>query len=346
MTSILPKVTIESDRRLPLTLLTGFLGSGKTTLLARLLKRSDMDQVAVIINEFGEVPLDQALIHRPGDHLIVLAGGCLCCALRGDLVTTLTDLLKRRARIPFNRVIIETSGLADPDPILAPLLHDPELTPHFRVDGVVTTVDAIAGERELKRERVSLEQVAIADRIVLTKSDIAAPRAVVRLQDLLAKINPWAPVIVANHGEVAPDWLLSPIDQALERLNWGKDDEHVHDDHDVGVESFCLWFPAPLVWASFKETLTRLADAHGERLLRIKGLLAIEGQAQPSALHGVNRFFHPPMAVKSWPDDDHRSRVVFITDRLPEATVRLFFAGLLSVVPVPATPEASASAQA
>ena len=318
----------DADRRLPLTLLTGFLGSGKTTLLARLLKRPDMEQVAVIINEFGEVPLDQALIHRPGDHLVVLAGGCLCCALRGDLVATLTGLLKRRARIPFNRVIIETSGLADPDPILAPLLHDPELTPHFRVDGVVTTVDAIAGERELGRERVSLEQVAIADRIVLTKSDIATPRAVARLQQLLGRINPWAPVLVANHGDVAPDWLLSPIDQALERLNWGKEDEHVHD-HDDGVESFCLWFAQPLEWTSFEAALDRLTAAHGERLLRVKGLLAIAGRSQPSALHGVNHFFHPPMAVKSWPDGDQRSRLVFITDRLTEAAVRPFFAAFL-----------------
>jgi len=317
------------DKRLPITLVTGFLGSGKTTLLAKLLKRSDMEQVAVIINEFGEVPLDQALIQRPGDHLVVLSGGCLCCALLGDLVLTLTSLLQRRARIPFNRVIIETSGLADPDPILAPLIHDPALTPYFRVDGVVTTVDAIQGERELKRKRVSLEQVAVADRIVLTKSDIAAPRAVARLQELLTKINPWAPVMVANHGDVAPDWLLSPIEQALERLNWGKDDEHVHGDHDEGVESFCLWLDAPVLWSSFEQALNRLAEAHGERLLRIKGLLNIQGQSLPSALHGVNQFFHPPMPVKAWPDDDHRSRIVVITDRVPESLVRPFFAEFL-----------------
>jgi G3E family GTPase len=329
------RTALEGDTRLPLTLVTGFLGSGKTTLLSRLLKRPDMDQVAVIINEFGEVPLDQALIHRPGDHLVVLAGGCLCCALRGDLVSTLTDLLKRRVRIPFNRVIIETSGLADPGPILAPLLHDPELTPHFRVDGVVATVDAIGGERELGRERVSLEQVAIADRIVLTKSDIAAPRAVARLQQLLARINRFAPVLVANHGDVAPDWLLSPIDQALEQLKWAEEGEHVHDDHDhdEGVESFCLWFDRPLAWSAFGDALARLADAHGEGLLRVKGLLALGDGAsdgRPSALHGVGHYFHPPMAVKAWPDGDTRSRLIFITDRLAEAAVRPFFADFLA----------------
>lgn len=324
------RIALEGDTRLPLTLITGFLGSGKTTLISRLMKRPDMEQVAVIINEFGEVPLDQALIQRPGDHLVVLAGGCLCCALRGDLVATLTGLLGKRARIPFNRVIIETSGLADPGPILAPLLQDPELKPHFRVDGVVATVDAIAGERELARERVSLEQVAIADRIVLTKSDIAAPRAVLRLQQRLAAINPWAPVLVANHGDVAADWLLSPLDQALERLNWANEGEHDDHDHDAGVESFCLWFDAPLVWSSFGDALDRLAVEHGERLLRIKGLLAIEGDDRPSALHGVAHYFHPPMAVKSWPDADRRSRLVFITDRLPEAVVRPFFARFLA----------------
>jgi G3E family GTPase len=318
-----------TDCRLPLTLVTGFLGSGKTTLLAKLLQRPGMARVAVIVNEFGEVPLDQVLLQRPDDHVVVLKGGCLCCALRGDLVASLSDLLARRALHPFDRVIIETSGLADPGSILAPLLQDQALTPHFRIDGVVATVDALQGERELKRERVSLQQVAIADRIVLTKSDIAAPRAVARLQDLLASINPYASVIVANHGDVAPDWLLSPLDQELVSLDWHREADHDHQQHHQGVASFCLWLEAPLSWPSFRNALSRLTDTHGERLLRIKGLLNIEGQQHPSALHAVSHFVHPPQALADWPDQDHRSRIVFITDRLPESSVLPFFAEFL-----------------
>lgn len=317
------------DVRLPLTLLTGFLGSGKTTLLARLLQRPGMDRVAVIVNEFGQVPLDQALLERPDEHVIVLSGGCLCCASRGDLASTLTGLLEQRPRMPFDRVIIETSGLADPGPILAALLNDPALSAHFRIDGIVATVDAIQGERELKRQRVSLKQVAIADRIVLTKSDIAAPRAVLRLRELLASINRWAPVAVASHRGADLDWLSGCGDPARERPTRACDDHRGHEAHNQGIGSFCLWLDAPVPWASFQNALTRLAQAHGERLLRIKGLLNIDGQQHPSALHGVNGFFHPPTAMTSWPDGDRRSRIVFITDRLPESLVRPYFGQFL-----------------
>ena len=213
------------------------------------------------------------------------------------------------------------------------MLQDPLLTPYFRVDGVVATVDAIQGERELRRQRVSLKQVAIADRIVLTKSDIAAPQAVARLQSLLANLNRWAPVIMANHGDLEHDWLLSPIDQALERLNWRSAD-HQHESHNKGVESFCLWLETPVRWESLQRALARLAEHHGERLLRIKGLLNIHGQSHPSALHGVNHFLHPPVSVKAWPDEDQRSRIVFITDQLAESVVRSFFMDFLPPVAI------------
>jgi G3E family GTPase len=313
------------DSRLPVTLLTGFLGSGKTTLLAALLQRPGMQQVAVVVNEFGEVPLDQVLIERAEDHVVVLSGGCLCCAPRGDVVSTLSDLLARRQRLPFSRIIIESSGLANPAPILAPLLHDGALTPHLRLDGVIATVDGLQGERELQRQRVSREQLAIADRIVLTKSDIAAPRAVKLLQRLIAEINPWAEIKVANHGAVSEEWLLSPLERGFADAAPGAPGEpHAHHHH--GVTSFCIWLDEPVAWPRLAVALTALTDEYGERLLRVKGLLHLKGQSKPFALHGVNHFFHPPAALAAWPDEDRRSRIVFITDRVSASVVLPFFA--------------------
>ena len=186
-----------ADSRIPVTLVTGFLGSGKTTLLSALLRRPGLGRFAVLINEFGEVPLDQALIGRVEGQIVAMSGGCLCCAIGGDLISALLDLHRRRAALPFDRVIIETSGLADPGPILAPLVQTPDLTALYKIDGVVAVVDALQGLRELERQRVSVKLVALADRIVLSKSDIAAPLALARLRERLAEINPWAPMATA-----------------------------------------------------------------------------------------------------------------------------------------------------
>lgn len=321
-----------TDRRLPVTLVTGCLGSGKTTLLAAILRRPDFARTAVLINEFGEVPLDQALIERAEGPVVVTSGGCLCCAMAGDVVSTLLDLHGRRAALPFDRVIIETSGLADPGPILAPLIQAPELTGLFRVDGVVAVVDALQGARELGRQRVSANQVAVADRIVLSKSDIAAPLAVERLRTLLAQVNPWAPVTVASHGVVEPDWLFGHIASAPRPDIHGHNHDHGHDHHRI--RAFCLWFDGPISWPDFAQAATALAEEHGEKVLRLKGLLDLDGGDRPSAVHGVQHFLHPPVALAAWPAGDRRSRVVFILDDLDEAVVRPFFAGL-GVTPPP-----------
>jgi G3E family GTPase len=314
------------DARLPVTLLTGCLGSGKTTLLAALLQRPGMEQVAVVVNEFGEVPLDQVLIERADDHVVVLSGGCLCCAARGDVVSTLGDLLARRQRLPFSRIIIESSGLAHPGPILAPLLQDGALTPHLRLDGVIATADALQGERELQRQRVARQQLAMADRIVLTKSDIAAPRAVARLQQLIAEINPWAEIRLANHGAVSEEWLLSPHERGFAAAAHAALGETLaHHGHDHGIASFCVWLDQPVAWPRLAAALQALTDEYGERLLRIKGLLHLQGHAQPFALHGIHHFFHPPAALKAWPDGERRSRIVFITDRVSASAVLPFF---------------------
>jgi G3E family GTPase len=308
----------------PVTLVTGFLGSGKTTLLSALLRRPELGRLAVIINEFGEVPLDQALIGRTESQVVVLSGCCLCCALGGDVVSTLLNLHALRAEKPFERVVIETSGLADPGPILAPLAQSPELAGLFRIDGVVAVVDALQGLRELGRQRVCVKQVALADRVVLSKSDIAAPLAVARLRDRLAEINPWAPLIAANPGAVESAWLFDPApSRAI--LDPHRGDEHGRHDHthSHGIGAFCLWFDKPLTWEVFARAVRKLTEANGEAILRIKGLLNLGGS--PVAVHGAQHFLHPAEPLAGWPDEERRSRVIVIADRLTEAEVRSFF---------------------
>jgi G3E family GTPase len=312
------------DTRIPVSLVTGFLGSGKTTLLSALLRRTELGSFAIVINEFGEVPLDQALIGRVEGQLVVLSGGCLCCGIGGDLASTLLDLHARRAALPFERVIIETSGLADPGPLLAPLVQDQKLTRLFRINGVVAVVDALQGLRELGRDRVAAKQVALADRIILSKSDIAAPLAVARLKERITEINPWAPLLAANHGAVESAWLFDPAPAPsiphshLQNRSGGHDHDHTH-----GIGSFCLWFDTPFTWELFANAVRSLTECHGEAILRMKGLLNIEGN--PTAFHGVRHFLHPPEPLATWPDEERRSRVVVIADRLTETQVRNFF---------------------
>jgi G3E family GTPase len=312
----------SADPRLPVTLVTGFLGSGKTTLLSAMLRRPELGRLAVVINEFGEVPLDQALIGRTEGQVVVLSGGCLCCAIGGDVVSTLLDLHRRRASNPFERVVIETSGLADPGPILAPLVQAPELTGRFRMDGVVAVVDALQGLRELGRQRVCMKQVALADRMILSKSDIAAPVAAARLRERLAEINPWAPLTTANHGAVDASWLFNPVSVRPVSDPNGASGSHDHN-HSQGISAFCLWFDKPLTWETFARSVGKLTEAHGEAILRIKGLLNVDGR--PIAVHGVQHFLHPAGPLEAWPDEERRSRVIVITDRLTEANVRPFF---------------------
>jgi G3E family GTPase len=288
--------------RTPVVLLTGYLGSGKTTLLSRLIGHPDMGETAVIVNELGEVAIDHHLLRRVDERTVVLGNGCVCCTLRGDLADELRDLLSRRDRgkIPaFGRVVVETTGVADPAPILYTLLGDQVVKHHFELERVVTTVDAQHG----LRGEESVKQAAAADRLVVTKTDLADPAAVERE---LRRLNPSAEVLEAVLGDVSPDELFGGGERDPRDLVF--EDAHAHAGD---VRAVSLTFDEPLDWTAFGIWLTMLLQARGHDVLRVKGLLNV-GAEGPLVINGVQHVVHPPEHLPAWPDDDHRSRIVFI----------------------------------
>ena len=303
---------------IPVTVLTGFLGSGKTTLLGKLLRSPAFARTAVIINEFGEVGLDHDLIETSDESFVTLQTGCLCCSIRGDLVLTLADVLRRRDAgtvTPFDRVVIETSGLADPAPILHAVMSDDALAERLTLAGVVTTVDAVNGEDTLARQPESIKQVAVADRLVLTKTDLvdATPAG---LTDRLAALNPSAPVLPASFGEIDPGQLFDArIWDPAGRLT-PEHDRHAH--HDDRIICFALIREQPIPAVALTLFLEVLAEHCGADLLRLKGIVAIaESPERPAVIHGVQHMFHAPGFLERWPSDDRRSRLVFIARDLP-----------------------------
>jgi G3E family GTPase len=311
---------------IPVAVLTGFLGSGKTTLLSHLVRQPEFARTAVIINEFGEIGLDHELVETSKESFVTLQTGCLCCTIRGDLVLTLEDLLRRReaGTVPrFERVVIETTGLADPAPILQALMTDPGLADRLVLAGVVTTVDAVVGSTTLDRQPEAAKQAAVADRIVLTKTDLApTPEA---LLARIAALNPAAPVLRGAHGRVDPARLFDgalydPAGKMPDTQAWLAPEAHhrERDHHDAAIVSFCLVREAPLHAIALTLFLETVAEHCGADLLRIKGLIDIvESPGRPAVIHGVQHVVHPPAWLDAWPSADRRSRIVLIGRSLP-----------------------------
>lgn len=327
-----------SANKIPVTVLTGFLGAGKTTLLNRLLKAPEMAGTAVLINEFGEIGLDHLLVERLDDDVMLLNAGCLCCTVRGDLVRALRDLaLRAETGHEISRVVVETTGLADPAPILQTLMSDPAVLAAYQLDGVVTLVDAVVGMATLDSQVEAVKQAAMADRLLLTKTDIASPDAVAALTARLAALNPVAPLLHATAGAIAPAALLGAggFDTAgripdvagwlaAEAGHHHGHHHHHHDPnrHDAGIEAMSLEFDAPLPWDGVATWLEMLALTRGQSILRVKGLLNIAGEDRPVVVHGVQHVFHPPLKLAAWPEGhDRRSRLTLVLRNLPRAVV-------------------------
>lgn len=331
------------DSRIPVTLLTGFLGSGKTTVLNHLLHQPQLADTAVIINEFGEIGIDHLLVEEVSENLRVLNSGCLCCTVRGDLLDTLRelDVKRERAEIPaFQRVVIETTGLADPAPVLHTLMVDPDVAGRYRLDGVVTTVDAINGETTLDRYAEAVKQAAVADRLLLTKVDLAATGAIEGLTARLRELNPTAQVQCVVDGKVAPGDVLGaeqydPLLKSADVRSWlaseerrnghHHDGDHHHHDvnrHDDHIRAHCIVLDEPLQEAAFAYWLDLMASMRGEKLLRVKGLVQLaERPDEPLVVHGVQHVFHPPQRLPAWPSADRRTRLVFITRDIEYAEI-------------------------
>ena len=318
---------------IPVAVLTGFLGSGKTTLLAHLLRQPGFSRTAVLINEFGEIGLDHDLVETSADSFVELQTGCLCCKIRSDLAWTLEDMLRRRDRgaLPqFDRVVIETSGLADPAPILQTLMTDARIAGRLVLGGVVATVDAVNGAGTLGREEISVKQIAFADRLVLTKSDLAGA-AQPALLERLAQLNAAAPVIRAHYGRVDPRSIFDagiydPRTKSLDAGAWLAEEvyaqKHLHDRHDADIATYALVREQPIRAVALTLFLEALAEHCGADLLRLKGIVNVaECPEKPAVLHGVQHVFHAPAWLERWPSEDRRSRLVFITRRIPRGWV-------------------------
>ncbi|WP_316239073.1 GTP-binding protein [Bradyrhizobium sp. SZCCHNR1015] len=320
---------MSSDSLIPITVLTGFLGSGKTTVLNHLLRQPGMDGVVAIINEFGEVGLDHLLVETSEERFALLDNGCVCCSVREDLVALLDDLSSRQARgalPPVRRILVETTGLADPVPVLHTLMTAPSVVARYRIDGVVVTVDAVNAISSFERHEEAVKQIAMADRILLTKSDLAEAGTLAAVEQSIRSINPTAPVIrVAQHGAIAPDavfeaGLFTPQVRSERVEAWFAAAAAAHaqphpDHHAYGkrISSFSLVVNEPIRWAAFSRWLDYVVALKGDDLLRFKALVNVEDRPQgPLVVHAVQHVLHPPIALESWPSDDRSSRLVFI----------------------------------
>lgn len=312
---------------LPVTVITGFLGSGKTTLLSKLLAHPGMERAAVIINEFGEVGLDHMLVTKPKDDVVLLSSGCLCCSIRGDLVNTLASMLQEAAsgEIPtFDKVLVETTGLADPVPVLLSVIADEDLSEWYDLDGILTVIDAVHGASQLDDHQEAVKQVTVADRLLISKVDIAPAATVERLRDRLEYLNPGADIIEVVQGDVDPALLFNVHpkgkDHGEDAAAWlrphaheeaGDHAGHAHGRHEDGIGSFSVYYDGEITPSGLQVWMDMLGMLHGPDLLRVKGILNVSGK--PIVVQAVQHLFHPLVELPEWPDDERRSRIVFIT---------------------------------
>lgn len=348
--------------RIPVTLLTGFLGSGKTTLLARLVRHPDMARAAVVINELGEVGIDHDLVTMSSESIALLANGCICCSVRTDLQETLRDLFARRrvGEIPdFDRVIVETTGLADPAPVVQTLSSDTLIGAHYRLDGLVTLVDAVNAPTQLAGHAEAAKQIALADRVILTKTDLADAQALAAVEDAVQAINPGARRLRVVIGVVDPAELvglglasaragaatLSFLGESLEpgpaaNLDVAPDREPDAAGrplrrrpplHDGSIRTQVLRFDRPFSWQAFSAALELLTTLRGPDLLRVKGIVNVEGR--PVVVQGVQHLFHPPVTLDRWPSADTGTRLVFITRRIEPQVIRNLLDAVAAAVP-------------
>lgn len=339
----------------PVTLLTGFLGSGKSTLLTQVLRDPRFSDTAVVVNEFGEVGLDGFLVEHGSEQLVEMTTGCLCCTIRGDIRQTLLDLDARRARgaVPaFSRLIVETTGLADPAPVLHTLIKDPRVARCYGLAGIVTTVDAVNGERTLEAYEESVKQVAVADRLVLTKTDLAkdpaSRRELAELTAVLRRINPGADVLdrqdaAFDHRRLFDTAPFDPAGRSADVQRWLNEEAfaavadhkgghgHGHHHHDVNrhgtdIQAYSLILDRPIGGMAFRAALDMLIAGQGADLLRVKGIVHLrEDPERPVVIHGVQHVFHEPIRLAAWPSADRRTRLVFITRGIPRDSIETLF---------------------
>jgi G3E family GTPase len=309
-----------THRPIPIHVVTGFLGAGKSTLLNALLRRPELADTAVIVNEFGAVGIDHHLIQSAIDRTVLLESGCLCCTLRGDLIDTLAylrDQVEAGAVPAFERVIVETTGLADPAPIMRTLIADEQLTRSFVLGNVLATVDAVVGDSTLEAFVEAREQVALADRILITKADLTSSEGAGQIEEAVRRLNPRAPIDRVEHGEIAPERILAAPGVIAPEPSARIADHGEGHAHTPGLVSAAVTFERPLPWQALRAWLASITSLRGRDILRIKGLVDVAGCDGPVVIHGVQHTFHPPTRLPAWPDDDRRTRIVLVTRRIP-----------------------------
>ncbi|MCM2458462.1 GTP-binding protein [Rhizobium sp. CG4] len=354
-----------AQTRIPVSIITGFLGAGKSTLLNHLLKDPVMQDAAIIINEFGDVSIDHMLVESSSDAIVELADGCLCCTVRGELVDTLAELMDgiQTGKIkPIKRVVIETTGLADPAPVMQSVMGNPVIAQNFVLNGMITVVDAVNGAQTLDNHIEAVKQAAVADRLIISKKTLADPEKLKQLMERLKTLNPRAPVLDADDkanltSAILENGLYDTTSKHADVSRWLGEEDHAHhhhehshghrhehehehehehhghhhhhdvNRHDESIRSFSIIHDRPIEPAAIEMFIDLLRSAHSERLLRMKAIIQLaDNPERPLVLHGVQNIFHAPERLAAWPDqNDRRTRMVMITKDLPEAFVQDLF---------------------